>query len=266
MSGRSFGVHAGFAAFMIGRETHAMRNLFRAKPKSFLDSARREWQFDVFAWLLRNCGGYPKFLETTLVLPDEEHFPDRGMSGHAGVAALFRRVRDHAGMADWPCVVEPEPKDAKAPLPAPGRIPVITYKPGELEPNSLVAAFAHELARYLVETFDEPAPGGASLHEPAIELAAVFMGFGVFVANSALESTRHELNEGELVHALALFCLLRKISPDSVAPRLNPHLRKYLRLAARDLAQHDPGFHRLRSVFAVVAVDPADRTMPTKSF
>jgi hypothetical protein len=265
MSRRSFGVHALFATFMIERETQAMRNPFRAKPKSFLDSARREWQFDVFAWLLRNCGGYPKFLETTLVLPDEEHFPDSGMSGHAAVAALFRRVRDHAGMADWPCVVEPESKAPPTPQTVAGRIPVIRYKPGELEPNSMIAAFAHELARYLVETFEEPAPGGASLHEPAIELAAVFMGFGVFVANSALESTDHQLNEGEVVHALAMFCLLRKISPESVAPRLNPHLRKYLRLAARDLAQHDQGFQRLRSVFPVIAVDPADRTMPTKS-
>jgi hypothetical protein len=258
-------VHALLAAFMIGRETQAMRNPFRAKPKSFLDSARREWQFDVFAWLLRNCGGYPKYLDTTLVLPDEEHFPDRGMIGHAGVAALFRRVRDHAGMADWPCVVEPEPDVPRAPLPVGGRIPIITYKPGALEPNSLVATFAYELARYLVETFEEPAPGGASLQEPAIELAVVFMGFGVFAANSVLESTHHALNEGEVVHALAMFCLLRKIPPESVAPRLNPHLRKYLRLAARDLAQHDQGFQRLRSVFAVVAVDPADRTLPTGS-
>jgi hypothetical protein len=265
MSRRPFGVHARIAAFMIGRETHAMRNPFRAQPKSFLDSARREWQFDVFAWLLRNCGGYPKFLETSLVLPDKEHFPDRGMSGHAGVAALFRRVRDHAGMADWPCVVEPEPKIPLAPLPAVGRIPVITYKPGALEPNSLIATFAHELARYLVETFEEPAPGGAELHEPAIELAAVFMGFGVFTANAVLETKHHELNEGEIVHALAMFCQLRKISPESVAPRLNPHLRKYLRLAARDLARHELGFQRLRSVFAVIAVDPADRTLPTKS-
>jgi hypothetical protein len=242
-----------------------MRNPFRARPKSFLDSARREWQFDVFAWLLRNCGGYPKFLDTTLVLPDEEHFPDRGMTGHASVAALFRRVRDHAGMADWPCVVEPKPKDPQALHPAPGRIPVITYQPGALEPGSLVATFAHELARYLVETFEEPVPGGASLHEPAIELATVFMGFGVFTANSVIVSTHHELNEGEVVHALAMFCLLRKLSPETVAGHLNPHLRKYLRLAARDLAQHDKGFQRLRSVFAVVAVDLADRTMPTRS-
>ena len=188
MSRQLFGVQAADSrAVIIGRKViRSMRNPFRARPKSFLDAARREWQFDVFAWLLRNCGGFPKFLDTTLVLPIEEHFPDRGMSGHAGVAALFRRVRDHAGMADWPCTVEPEPQEPRARRRPPNRIPVITYKPDALEPKSLVATFAHELARYLVETFEEPAPGGASLHEPAIDLAAVFMGFGVFMANSAL--------------------------------------------------------------------------------
>ena len=92
---------------MIGREAESMTSPFRARPKPFLDTARRDWQFATFAWLLRHCGGYPKFLETLPVLPIEQHFPDRGIGGHAGIAALFRRVRDHAGMADWPCMVEP---------------------------------------------------------------------------------------------------------------------------------------------------------------
>jgi hypothetical protein len=241
-----------------------MRNSFRARPKSFLDAARREWQFDVFVWLLRNSGGYPKFLDTTLVLPNEDHFPDRGMSGHAGVAALFRRVRDHAGMADWPCTVEPEPREPRTTPSASNRIPVFTYESDALKPALLVSTFAHELARYLVETFDEPAPGGASLHEPATELSAVFMGFGLFMANAAFENAGFELNEGEFVHALAMFCLLRKLDPEAVAQHLNPHLRKYLRLAARDLMQYEKGFQRLRSVFAVIPIDEADRTLPTR--
>lgn len=240
-----------------------MRNPFRARPKSFLDSARREWQFDVFAWLLRNCGGYPKFLETTLVLPIEQHFPDRGMSGHAGVTALFRCVRDHAGMADWPCAVEPQPREPRTTPPPPNQIPVFTYDPDVPDPKALIAPFARALARYLVETFEEPAPAGPPLHEPAVELAAVFIGFGVFMANSAFADTRYQLNEGEFVHALAMFCLLRKLDPEAVAPHLNPHLRKYLRLAARDLAQYGPGFQRLRSVFAVRPLDQADRTLPS---
>jgi hypothetical protein len=242
-----------------------MHNPFRAPPKPFLDASRREWQFDTFAWLLRNSGGYPKFLETTLVLPIEEHFPDRGMSGHAGVAALFRRVRDHAGMADWPCAVEPESVHPR-PMPGlPDGIPVISYKPDAVEPNSLVAGFARELARLLVDTFEEPPPGGALLREPAIEVAAVFMGFGLFMANDALRGANHQLNEGEFAHALAMFCLLRKMPPESIDRHLNPHLRKYLRLASRDLARHDKGFLRLRSVFAVIPFEAAEHTLPTKA-
>ena len=248
---------------MIGRRL--MRNIFKARPKPFLDAPRREWQFAVFAWLLRNCGGYPKFLDTTLVLPVEQHFPDRGLSGHAAVAALFRRVRDHAGMADWPCIVEPEPAEGQVMAAAPNRTPVITYKRGELAAMPMVGAFAHELARLLVDTFEEPPPGGASLHEPAIDLAAVFMGFGVFMANSTFEVTRYDLNEGEFVHALAMFCLLRKVEPESIATHLNPHLRKYLRLASRDLAQYDPDFQKLRSVFAVVPFAAAECTLPTQA-
>ena len=235
------------------------------KPKPFLDASRRDWQFEAFAWLLRSSGGFAKFIETTLVLPIEEHFPDRGMQGHAGVTALFRRVRDHAGMAEWPCAVEPETEPPRTNTGNTDRIPIITYRPDALEPAPLVAAFAHELARYLIETFEEPAPGGDALHEPAVDIAAVFMGFGLFMANSAVRSAAFHLNEGEMVHALAMFCLLRKVPPESIDRHLNPHLRKYLRLAARDLAQHEIKFQRLRAVVPDAAVEFADRTLPTAS-
>lgn len=238
-----------------------MRGLF--KTKAFLDATRREWQFDAFAWLLRNCGGYAKFFETTLVLPTEDHFPDRGMKGHAAAASLFRQVRDHAGMADWPCVVEPRP-DAEPTLTiGDDRIPVITYRPEETDQTVLVTTFAHELARYLVETFDEVSPGGEALREQSIDIAAVFLGFGVFMANAKLSSARYELNEGEFANALAMFCLLRKIDPESIDAHLNPHLRKYVRLAARDLARHEIQFQKLRSVFAAPSTDSAEQTRPS---
>jgi hypothetical protein len=232
-----------------------MPNIIRFRPKSFLDAPRREWQFSAFAWLLRNGGGYPKFLDSELVLPTERFFPDQAMHGHAGVAALFRRVRDHAGMNDWPCGIEPD-DDAERPwLSGATSVPVIRYRPDTLGPTLLVASLARELARYYVETFDEPVPGGPAFLEPALDIATVFMGFGVFMVNATLEGGGHELNEGELAHALAIFCLLHRVPPESVEAHLNPHLRKYLRLAARDLAQHDASFHKLRSIFAVVPID-----------
>jgi hypothetical protein len=235
------------------------------KPKPFLDATRRNWQFETFAWLLRNCDGFSKFSETTLVLPIEEHFPDRGIKGHAGVAALFRRVRDHAGMAEWPCAVEPAAQPPRVDTGNTDRIPIFTYRPDVLEPLPLVATFSRELARYLVDTFEEPAPGGEALLEPAVDIAAVFMGFGLFMANSALRTEGFHLNEGELVHALAMFCLLRKVPCESIDRHLNPHLRKYLRLAARDLAQYELEFRRLRAVVPAASVEVADRTLPTAS-
>lgn len=233
----------------------------RLMPKSFLDDARRDWQFRAFAWLLRHTGGYAKFLETTLVLPAEEHFPDRGLKGHAAVTALFRRVRDHAGMADWPCTVEPASDKPRIETGDSGRIPVFTYAREGLEPIALVADFARDFARYLVATIDEPPPGGEALREPAQEVAAVFMGFGVFLANSAISAPRLPMNEGELVHALALFCLLQRRPPESADEHLNPHLRKYLRLALRDLVQHETRFQALRGA---AAEDPAERTLPAR--
>ena len=141
---------------------------------------------------------------------------------------LFRRIRDHAGMADWPCTVEVESDAPREVAAAAAGIRVFTYRRGGLEPVSLIAGFASNLARYLIETFDEAAPGGDAGREPAGELAAVFMGFGVFMANSAARQGHHRLSEGELAHALALFCLLRELPPESVDPHLNPHLRKYV--------------------------------------
>src|SRR4051812_43129478 len=225
------------------------------QPKNFLDESRRKWQFATYAWLLRHTGGHAKFADTDLVLPTEKFFPDRGLKGRAGVATLFRRVRDQAGMADWPCTVEVEGGERRTDgeLSLPDGLRVITYRRGEFDSGALVAHFGRELARYLLTTVQEPPPGGEPRQEAAVELAAGFLGFGLFMVNAAAQHAIFRLSEGELAHALALFCLLRRLSPDCADEHLNPHLRKYVRLAALDLAQHDTAFRQLRAVMGVEA-------------
>ena len=235
---------------------------FRSRPKSFLDAERRDWQFAVFSWLLRNCGGYAKFLETTLVLPTEEHFPDRGIKGHAAVAALFHRARDHAGMADWPCMVEREPEEPQQPASPVNGVRVFTYRRGAMEPVQLVAGFACDLSRYLIDTFDEPPPGGEAAREAAVELGAVFIGFGVFLANSSVKQTTYRLSEGELVYALALFCRLSDVSAETLDAHLNPHLRKYLRLASVELAGHELQFRKLRATTSALITEALSSRLP----
>lgn len=236
---------------------------FRTRPKSFLDAARRDAQFEVYAWLLRQTGGHAKFIETGLVLPTEEHFPDRGLRGHAGVTALFRRVQDHAGMADWPCNLEREAADVVAVAPEGERIPVFTYRREALEPIGLIGQFAREFARYLVSSFDEPAPPSAP-REALVEITAVFLGFGIFLTNAAARHGDSQLSEGELAHALALFCLLRGLPVEAADEHLNPHLRKHLRLAMLDLAQHELRFRQLRALPAAGAGTDASTPRATR--
>ena len=230
---------------------------FQSKPKPFLDAARRDWQFEACAWLLRNSGGYAKFVETPLVLPTAEFFPDRGMKGHAGVAALFRRVRDHAGMADWPCTVERAGEATEVADAKPDSIKVFTYSRDSLEPIALVAGFACGFARYLVDTFTEAVPGGDAMREAGAEFAAVLMGFGVFMSNSVVRAANYHMNEGELAHALAMFCRLRGLPPEAAEEHLNPHLRKHLRLATLDLAQYEIRFQELRNLCATAEPERA---------
>ena len=41
-----------------------------------------------------------------------------------------------------------------------------------------------------------------------------------------MRERQYPMNEGELVHALALFCLLRRLPIETADQHLNPHLRK----------------------------------------
>ena len=108
-------------------------------------------------------------------------------------------------MADWPCEVqqqEEDPPDAISPAmqivhssEAPlgtfsisenENIAVISYNPRLLNDRmALVATFAHELSHYLTLSIEEPPPGGWECLEPATDVTAVFVGFGVFLINSA---------------------------------------------------------------------------------
>ncbi|MDX6851136.1 hypothetical protein SCD92_17290, partial [Gilvimarinus sp. SDUM040013] len=61
----------------------------------------------------------------------------------------------------------------------------VFQQPARTSPTQLVATFAHELSHYLTCTANEPPPGGWDNWEFATDIAATFLGFGVFMANSS---------------------------------------------------------------------------------
>ena len=91
---------------------------------------------------------------------------------------------------------------------------------------------------YLGRSANSPPPGGEKNWEYATDLLAVFTGFGLFLANSAIDfqqftgynnqgwSTRKlgYLSEFELVYCLAVFCTLKNIERERLLCHLKPFL------------------------------------------
>lgn len=257
-------------------------------PKLPIDNDELEFQLATFKWLAEQFG--PVTAETPRVEPTTMWFAARHPPGQAGVSALFDEVRGAAGMADWPCILEPGAATRSVDagnahlLRHEGEPPpcgtfevremdgvstaVITYNPAMADqPEELVATFAHELGHYLLATAEGSPPGGWDLHELHTDLAAVYLGFGLFMANGAKTFRRLEviggsgwqmsrqgyLSEGALVTAFAVVERLAGRDPLSAANYLKDYLRKDLRSAVRALKRSYPNM-----TAAVAAVDLAE--------
>ena len=233
------------------------------RPTLPIDQDELEWQFATFKWLMERFGGVEFFAASPPIIPDAQHFPITATSASERASQCFDLVRDMAGMRDWPCRLEAGEDDrlpqivpgiastrASAPQPlgtysvepvqdSPAEV-VIRYHPSLVDdPASLVATFAHELSHYLIHDFGEAPPGGWELDELATDLTAVYLGFGIFMANNAKQfdsftsydqigwSSRRSgyLSEAALVTALAIRELLGGRDPLASS---GPHLKSYL--------------------------------------
>lgn len=261
-----------------------MLSLFAAKLP--VDEDELEFQLATFKWLGRNFGA----AGAELVLPDAKWFPPSPHQGHRRIEDLFGHVKLAAGMADWPCALRPGERNrsnvagfglllqhegATAPC-GTFRIDgaggaqqvVITYNPELADsPTALIATLAHELAHYLLSTAGTDPPGGWALHELHTDLAAVWLGFGLFLANSARSfgqfqsagemgwshRTQGYLGEGALVTALAIVERLNGRDPMAAERWLKDYLAKDLRRAVKALARRCPD-----AAAAVEAIDLAD--------
>jgi hypothetical protein len=250
------------------------------KPKLLIDQVEFDWLLAGIKWFYNEFGGLDKLGQTRLILPDVENFPAVNLKGHALAEYYFVRVKALAGMTDWPCDLVEGERERETRVSAglglkhltkgpplgtfgyaDGRYQV-SYNPSELQrPQSLIATFAHELAHYLIHTAKTNPPGGRDLEEHATDLAAVLLGFGLFMSNSsksfeAFQNFEEQgwraraqgyLSELSLVTALAIFVRLTRADGE-VARR---ELKDYLRVPfARTLKALDQTYPDLTDVIA----------------
>lgn len=241
-----------------------MFGLFKTKP--LLSQQDSEFQIATWQWLLRHFGGDDFYQHTHLVLPTKEFFGMQLDSNDDAALKTFARVKELANLTEWPCRLEKQSADAQtkvAPTLAVQNAPqgpagtfslqdnneiVISYNPNiTTNPVQMVATFAHELAHYLTATSQEPPPGGWENWEFATDIAATFMGFGVFQANAAFNFSQHSdvesqgwqfnrsgyLTEAEHIYSLAIFLKLKNISTDKALAHIKPGLRKMLKRAIK---------------------------------
>ena len=225
--------------------------------RPFLDPETADWQIENTEWMVETFGAAGALFEGAAVLPNDETFPLAETSGHERAERIFKIVRERAGLTDWPITLVPD-SNPNAERPAYGtgiessRHAVGMFMPSEDgvqisyatalldRPQQLVATLAHELAHYLLMSVVDRPCAEPDEEEFLTDLAAVFLGFGVFVTNgrSFHETIVTEtgvgagwgsagyLPENDLVFATALWALIAGGSLAEIRTALKPHLRK----------------------------------------
>lgn len=233
--------------------------------RHFLDEDVDAFHMACWSWLLRGAGGMDEFRQTPLVLPTAEFFPKSDSLGHDRAVHVFETTKRLARMDDWPVdlVAQAElPRqlsqfvslehqgNAAGTFQMHGSGGVITFDPAHIDaPLVLVATFAHELGHYLNGGFDEPPPGGDDLVEPATDVTAAFLGFGVFGANACFEFQKNSegwasqklgyISEAEWAFNIAIFCALGEHDAARLKPYLKPRIYKEVQSGLKFIARND---------------------------
>jgi hypothetical protein len=240
---------------------------FSRKP--IVDDETAAWHVENFAWLIKRFGGADGLAHAKLILPRPGFFMSDGEAGHAFAQRIFKQTKTYCGMSDWDVdlVADDNPlaEDAAPSLVAvaaqthalgtfgvAGNRIVISYVPALLKrPDNLIATFAHELAHYLLATAASEPPCEADEREFLTDLAAVYLGFGVFLANARFQHEAYVdgplqgwrigrsgyLPEADLIFALALFLHVKRLEPGQASACLKPHLATMLKRAVADFAR-----------------------------
>jgi len=217
--------------------------------------------------------GVQRLLEATVVLPTPEHFPDPYDGSEAALRKMFERVatRMHVAPGDVDVGLffcEEDVTRSLVPFSSgsnsgaaglyhhdPTKRPRISIDQALLkEPEKLVAVLCHELGHIILLRPGLVRHEDQNL-EPLNDLLTVFLGFGVFTANSAFRFRQYSdystqgwsasrlgyLSEQQLGYALARFAYEREEKKPVWARFLATNVAGYLRRSAAWLvAEHAP--------------------------
>jgi hypothetical protein len=237
-----------------------------SKPKLPITLEQQQWVDKSFIRLAGLLGVH-RLLQATVVLPTPEHFPD---CSEGALQRMYYRVARamevEADNIDVTIFASEDditrglvPFSSGATSGAGGLYyhdvtarPHISINEAELkDPTALVAVLAHELGHIILLR-----PGLVEPNEPDMEplndLLTVFLGFGIFTANSAFRFQQYSNNESQgwstrrlgylseelFGYALARFAFERGESKPAWTPFLSTNVAAYLKRSAAWLAAH----------------------------
>jgi hypothetical protein len=223
------------------------------RPRCPIDAEAKAWMEGRMRWLAQQFG-LDRMLQVPVVLPTAEFFPDSFQGTEHDAQALMQRVCDYMGVdpvrirlgfyseqgPDLGEQFRPEGySQGTAGLYQGGRRNRIWIEESQLtDPIALVATFAHELGHVHL-LGDGRVNGDEEDHEPLTDLLTVFLGLGVFTANSYLRERRETgaqysswslsrqgyLSAPMYGYALALFAWAREELRPAWADVLRPDVR-----------------------------------------
>jgi hypothetical protein len=253
-----------------------MWNPFKKSPPTCpIDPDQQQWLDGRFEWLLEQFG-HDAPANTQVILPTPEFFPDVYEGRPDDAQAMLNRICGYMN-------VNPSRlrlflfESGHAPTPSAGVVQTSTaaglYVPGQThtddpssddtrppaqlgidvaqlaDPMALVATFAHEIGHEIL-LGQNRVSGDESDHEPLTDLLTVFLGLGIFTANSTIRdrawssgtwagwSTRRlgYLDQRMFGYAHARFAHARNESNPPWASHIRPDVRAPMAQSLRYLA------------------------------
>jgi len=230
------------------------------KPKLPVTQERQRW-IDGSFLRLASLVGANRLLQATVVLPTPEHFPDPYDGSESALEHMFARVATQ---------MQINPGEVDLTLFATGHgltRSLVPFHSGESsgagglyhhdpesrphisinedqvkDPMSLVATLAHELGHIILLRPGLVARGDPDM-EPLNDLLTVYLGFGIFAANSAFRFEQHQdntsqgwsarrlgyLSEEDFGYALARFAFERQEVKPAWRSFLATNVKSYMR-------------------------------------